>query len=64
MGEFKSLKLIFCKIRNQSELQGQGQVLEIIRDLYIINTQLKFEGKIPIIFQKLSHSQGITQSFF
>ena len=28
----------------------------------MINTQLKFEGKIPT-FQKLLQSQGITQSF-
>ena len=28
----------------------------------MINTQIKFEGKIPMV-QKLLHSQGITQNF-
>ena len=47
MGQFKTLKLIFYKIRGQS-----SPVFEIIRDLNIINTQIntcfegKFEGKI------------------
>ena len=36
MGQFRSLKLICCKLKGQSVLEGQGQgssVFEIIRDL-------------------------------
>ena len=50
MVNLKSSKLIFCNIKCQFELEGQGQYhqfLKITRDLYMINTHLKFEAKIP-----------------
>ena len=47
IGQFKSLKQIFCKFEGQFDLEGQGQVFGIVQDLYMINALLKFEGKIP-----------------
>ena len=38
---------------------SRSPVFELIRDLYVINTWFKFEGKIQND-SKLSHSQGIT----
>ena len=47
MGQFKSLKQIFCKFVGQSDLEGQGQkFFRIVQDLKMTNTQLKFEVKI------------------
>ena len=65
MGQIKSLKQIFSKFVGHFDLEGQGQGHKFFRtaqDLLMINTQLKFEGKIPTV-QKLLHSQGITQNF-
>ena len=44
IGQFQSLKQIFCKFEGQFDTEGQ--VFEIVQDLKMINTQLKFEGKI------------------
>ena len=65
MGQCKSLKQIFSKFVYHFDLEGQGYIFfRIIQDLYkMINTQLKFEGKIPTV-QKLLHSQEITPIFF
>ena len=61
-GQFEALKLIFCKIKGQFDLEGQGhQFWNNQRPLdHQYTTQLKFEAEIV---QKLLHSQGITQNF-
>ena len=47
MGQFKSLKQIFFKFQGQFDLGGQGhKSMKILQDLYMINTQFKFEIKI------------------
>ena len=60
MGQFKSLKQIFCKFESQIDFegQGQGQVFRTVQDIYMFNAQIKFEVKIPMV-QNLLHSQEI-----
>ena len=49
MGQFKSLKLTFCKFKAQFELECQGhQFLKYNqKPLYDHYTQLRFEAEIP-----------------
>ena len=64
IGQYKSLNKYFASLKANLTLKVKVKVIsfEIVQDLQIINTQLKFEGKIPTV-QKLLHSQGITQNF-
>ena len=46
IGQFKRLKLIFCKFVDL-EYQGQGQqFFELVRDLYVIIISFEFEFQI------------------
>ena len=51
MGQFESLKLIFCKIRGQFELEGQGQVHQFLNNQRALSNlyTAQVEGKIPIM---------------
>ena len=49
IGQFRSLKQIFSNFVGQFDLEDKGQghkFFGIVQDLYMINTLLKFEGKI------------------
>ena len=65
-GQFKSSKLIFDKFKGQFELEGQGQgpVFEIIGDLWMINTHLKFEAKIPNGSKVIAFTMNYTKFMF
>ena len=45
-----------------SDSRSRSQLFDTAQDFKIVNTQLKFEGKIHY-GSKLLHSQGITQIF-
>ena len=55
-------QVAFCARSDSLLLLSRSQFFRIVEDLWMNNTQLKFEGKIPMI-QKLLHSQEITQYF-
>ena len=50
-GQFKSLTQISCNFEGQFDLKVKVEVtdFEIVQDLYMIKTQLKFEGKISTL---------------
>ena len=63
MGQFESLKQIFFKFEGQFYLEGsrsRSQDFRIVKDLWMINTQVKFKGKIAMV-QTLLPSQGINK---
>ena len=62
IGQFKSLKQIFASLKANLTLKVKVTSFNTVQDLYMIITQLKFEGKILMV-QKLLHSQGVTQNF-
>ena len=63
IGKFKSLKQIFCMLEGQFDLEGQDHKCfkkwkAFRSSIHRSRLKVKF-----ILFQKLLHSQGITQNF-
>ena len=63
IGQFKSLKQIFCKFEGQIDLEGQGQQFLTIQDLKMINTQLRLKAEFPNGSKGIAFTKNYTKFF-
>ena len=63
IGQFKSLKQIFCKFQGQLDLEGQGPCHKFLKYARHLDDQYTVLKAKFITVQKLLHLQGITQNF-
>ena len=64
MGQFKSSKLLFWKIKGKFELGCQGQGHQFLKQSRTFRLSKHSSSlKLKFLVQKLLHSQGITQKF-